>query len=132
MDLRLVMSERATIYSIRVSLAKTLETAVDFRRNKPLPSPVCIGGTDFDIADTNKYLGVLLDNKLVQVLLIYLCVPSSIKWRKAKQLESGTIMGIKSFILNIFNLGKICVKVDKVHTTRSREVETMVSQENLF
>ena len=33
-------------------------------RNKPPTSPVCIGGTDVDIVESYKYLGVVLDNKL--------------------------------------------------------------------
>ena len=36
---------------------------MDFRRNKPLLSSVCIGGTDVDLVDTYKYLGMVLDNK---------------------------------------------------------------------
>lgn len=37
---------------------------MNYRRNKPLPSPVCIGKADADIVDSYKYLGVVLDNKL--------------------------------------------------------------------
>ena len=47
-----------------LNVAKTRELVVDFRRNKPLPSPVCISGTKVDVVDTYKYLGVTLDNKL--------------------------------------------------------------------
>ena len=49
---------------LQLNMAKTKEMVVDFRRNKPLPIPVCIGGTDIDMVDTYKYLGVVLDNKL--------------------------------------------------------------------
>ena len=34
---------------------------VDLRRNKPPPSPVCIGGADINIVDAYKYLGVVLE-----------------------------------------------------------------------
>ncbi|KAK0142225.1 hypothetical protein N1851_020112 [Merluccius polli] len=46
---------------LQLNVAKTREMVVDFRRNKPLPSPVSIGGTDVDMVDTYKYLGVTLD-----------------------------------------------------------------------
>lgn len=48
----------------QLNVAKTREMVVDFRRNKPLPSPVSISGRDVDLVDTYKYLGVTLDNKL--------------------------------------------------------------------
>ena len=47
-----------------MNAAKTKDMVVDVRRNKPLPSPVCIGGTDVDMVDTYKCLSVVLDNKL--------------------------------------------------------------------
>jgi len=47
-----------------LNVAKTKEMVVGFRRNKPLPSPVCISGTDVDLVASYKYLGVTLDNKL--------------------------------------------------------------------
>lgn len=40
------------------------EMVMNYRRNKPLPSPVCIGETDVDIVDSYKYLGAVPDNKL--------------------------------------------------------------------
>ena len=49
---------------LQLNVTKTKEMVVDFRRNKPPPSPVCIGGSDVDIVDSYKYLGVVLDNKL--------------------------------------------------------------------
>ena len=49
---------------MQLNVAKTREMVVDFRRNKPLPSPVCIGGTDVEVVPAYKYLGVTLDNKL--------------------------------------------------------------------
>ncbi|KAK0155347.1 putative RNA-directed DNA polymerase from transposon BS [Merluccius polli] len=47
---------------LQLNVAKTREMVVDFRRNKTLPSPVSIGGTDVDMVDKYKYLGVTLDN----------------------------------------------------------------------
>ena len=49
---------------LQLNVAKTREMVVDFRRNRPPPSLVCIGGTDIDIVDSYKYLAVVLDNKL--------------------------------------------------------------------
>ena len=49
---------------MQLNVAKTREMVVDFRRNKPLLSPVCIGGTDVEVVSAYKYLGVTLDNKL--------------------------------------------------------------------
>ncbi|KAK0148535.1 putative RNA-directed DNA polymerase from transposon BS [Merluccius polli] len=49
---------------LQLNVAKTREMVVDFRRNKTLPSPVSIGGTDVDMVDKYKYLAVTLDNKL--------------------------------------------------------------------
>ena len=49
---------------MQLNVAKTREMVVDFRRNKPLRSPVCIGGTDVEVVSAYKYLGVTLDNKL--------------------------------------------------------------------
>ncbi|KAK0133617.1 hypothetical protein N1851_030848 [Merluccius polli] len=49
---------------LQLNVAKTKEMVVDFRRNKPLPSPVCIGGTDVEMVPAYRYLGVTLDNKL--------------------------------------------------------------------
>ena len=37
---------------------------VDFRRNKPPPSPVPISGTDVELVQTYRCLGIHLDNKL--------------------------------------------------------------------
>ncbi|KAK0132216.1 hypothetical protein N1851_032980 [Merluccius polli] len=34
---------------LQLNVAKTKEMVVDFRRNKPLPSPGCIGGTDVEM-----------------------------------------------------------------------------------
>lgn len=33
-------------------------------RHQLSPSPVCIGGTDVDLVESYKYLGVVLDDKL--------------------------------------------------------------------
>ena len=49
---------------LQLNVVKTREMVVDFRRNKTFPSPVSIGGTDVDMVDKYKYLGVTLDNKL--------------------------------------------------------------------
>ena len=49
---------------LQLNVVKTKEMVVDFRGNKPLLIPVCIGGTDIGIVDSYKYLGVVLDNKL--------------------------------------------------------------------
>jgi len=43
---------------LQLNVAKTKEMVVDFRRNKPLPSPVCIGGTDVEMVPAYRYLGV--------------------------------------------------------------------------
>ena len=48
---------------LQLNVAKSKEMVVDFRRNKPLPSPVCTGGTNTDIVDSYRYLGVALDYK---------------------------------------------------------------------
>ena len=45
---------------LQLNEAKTKEMVVDFRRNKPLSSPVCIGGTDVAIVDSYKWEGLLL------------------------------------------------------------------------
>ena len=45
---------------LQLNKAKTKEMVVDFRRNKPLSSPVCIGGTDVAIVDSYKWEGLLL------------------------------------------------------------------------
>ena len=49
---------------LQLNVVKMKEMVVDYRRNKPTPPPVCIGGTDIDIVDYYKYLGVVLDDKL--------------------------------------------------------------------
>ena len=36
---------------------------VDVRKNEPPPSLVCINGTDVEIVQAYRYLGVYLDNK---------------------------------------------------------------------
>ena len=46
---------------LQLNVAKTKEMAVDFRRNKPSSSPVCIGGTTVEIMQSYKYLGVVLE-----------------------------------------------------------------------
>ena len=46
---------------LQLNVAKTKEMVVDLRRNKPPPSPVCIGGADINIVDAYKYLGVVLE-----------------------------------------------------------------------
>ena len=40
-------------------MKKTMEKLVDFWRNKP----VCIYGTDVEIVQIDRYLGLCLDNK---------------------------------------------------------------------
>ena len=37
---------------LQLDVKKMKEKLVDFRRNKPPPSPVCINGTDVDIFQT--------------------------------------------------------------------------------
>ena len=37
---------------------------MDFKRNKPPPSLVCINGTEVAMVQSYRYLGVHLDNKL--------------------------------------------------------------------
>ncbi|KAM6907107.1 odorant receptor 131-2-like [Xenentodon cancila] len=49
---------------LQLNVSKMREMVVDFRRNKPLPSPVSISGTDVDLVDSYKCLGVTLDNNL--------------------------------------------------------------------
>jgi len=49
---------------LQLNVAKTKEMVVNFRRNKPLPSPVCMGGMDVEMLPAYRYLGVTLDNKL--------------------------------------------------------------------
>ena len=41
-----------------------LKCNTEFRRNKAQLFPVCFGGTDVEIVQSYKYLGVVLDNKL--------------------------------------------------------------------
>ncbi|XP_036949323.1 CMP-N-acetylneuraminate-beta-galactosamide-alpha-2,3-sialyltransferase 1-like [Acanthopagrus latus] len=53
-------------HHLQLNVAKTKEMVMDFRRNKPLHSPVCISGTDVDSVDSYKYLGGMLDDKLEQ------------------------------------------------------------------
>ena len=49
---------------LQLNVVNMKEMVVDFRRNKPPPSPVCIRGTEIDIVDSYKYRSVVLDGKL--------------------------------------------------------------------
>ncbi|TWW54691.1 hypothetical protein D4764_0239290, partial [Takifugu flavidus] len=51
--------------NLQINAGKTKELVVDFRRhNNPLPAPVNILGTDVDVVESYKYLGVYLNNNL--------------------------------------------------------------------
>ncbi|TWW80173.1 hypothetical protein D4764_10G0012030 [Takifugu flavidus] len=51
--------------NLQINAGKTKELVVDFcRRNNPLPAPVNILGTDVDVVESYKYLGVHLNNNL--------------------------------------------------------------------
>ncbi|TWW67512.1 RNA-directed DNA polymerase from mobile element jockey [Takifugu flavidus] len=51
--------------NLQINAGKTKELVVDFRRrNNPLPAPVNIRGTDVDVVESYKYLGVHLNNNL--------------------------------------------------------------------
>ncbi|KAL0188435.1 hypothetical protein M9458_015534, partial [Cirrhinus mrigala] len=47
-----------------LNTSKTKELVLDFRRNSPACTPVSIQGSDIEIVNTFKYLGVHLNNKL--------------------------------------------------------------------
>ena len=47
-----------------LQLTKTKKLVVDFRRQRTRPNPFSINGTEVDIVDEYKYLGVHIDNKL--------------------------------------------------------------------
>ena len=47
-----------------LTVTKTKEMVVDFRRKRTTINPNTIMGQNVELADTYKYLGVLLDNKL--------------------------------------------------------------------
>ncbi|KAM9781174.1 uncharacterized protein ACBT44_022485 [Syngnathus typhle] len=49
---------------LQINSGKTKELVVDFRRRKDPPSPVNIQGTDVEIVDSYKYLGVHMNNEL--------------------------------------------------------------------
>ncbi|KAK7880206.1 hypothetical protein WMY93_033125 [Mugilogobius chulae] len=49
---------------LQLNVSKTKELVVDFRMKRTVPSPIYISGTEVDIVDTYKYLGVHLDHKL--------------------------------------------------------------------
>ena len=49
---------------LQINAGKTKELVVDFRRRKVPPSPVNIQGTDIEIVDSYKYLGVHLNKNL--------------------------------------------------------------------
>ncbi|TWW55977.1 hypothetical protein D4764_09G0010270 [Takifugu flavidus] len=51
--------------NLQINAGKTKELVVDFRRrNNPPPAPVNILGTDVDVVESYKYLGVHLNNNL--------------------------------------------------------------------
>ncbi|TWW74400.1 RNA-directed DNA polymerase from mobile element jockey [Takifugu flavidus] len=51
--------------NLQINAGKTKEVVVDFRRrNNPPPAPVNILGTDVDVVESYKYLGVHLNNNL--------------------------------------------------------------------
>jgi len=47
-----------------LNIAKTKELVVDFRKQPTHPKPVSIRGTEVDIVEEKKYLGVHIDNKM--------------------------------------------------------------------
>ena len=49
---------------LQLNVSKTKELVVDFRRQRTRPNPISINGTEVDIVDHYKYLGVHIDNKL--------------------------------------------------------------------
>ncbi|KAK3570529.1 hypothetical protein QTP86_022076, partial [Hemibagrus guttatus] len=49
---------------LQLNISKTKELVVDFRKQKPPPSPISIMGDEVDIVDNYKYLGIHIDNKL--------------------------------------------------------------------
>ncbi|KAI3362701.1 hypothetical protein L3Q82_001768 [Scortum barcoo] len=49
---------------LQLSVTKTMELVVDFRKQRTRLNAVIIRGTEVDIVDSYKYLGVHLDNKL--------------------------------------------------------------------
>lgn len=57
-----------------LNINKTKDKVIDFRRSKPSPLMTTIKGRHFDIADTHKYLGVVIYNKLsFQLNLLAIC-----------------------------------------------------------
>jgi len=49
---------------LQLSIAKTKELVVDFRKQPTHPKPVSIRGTEADIVEEYKYLGVHIDNNM--------------------------------------------------------------------
>lgn len=49
---------------LQLNVVKTKEILVDFRKNKALPPPVCISGSDMEIVTSYKKLGVHMNDKL--------------------------------------------------------------------
>ena len=49
---------------LQLNIAKTKDMIISFRRTPPSPTPTLIKGTEIEVVDSYKYLGVVLDNKL--------------------------------------------------------------------
>lgn len=49
---------------LQISVTKTKELVIDFRRKKDHLSPVSIHGRDVEIVDSYQYLGIYIDDKL--------------------------------------------------------------------
>jgi len=50
--------------NLQLNITKTKELVVDFRKQRTHPKPVSIRGTEVDIVEEYKYLGVYIDNKM--------------------------------------------------------------------
>jgi len=53
-----------TLSAVSKTQPKTKELVVDFRKQRTRPNPFSINGTEVDIVDEYKYLGVHIENKL--------------------------------------------------------------------
>ena len=48
---------------LELNVPKTKELYIDFRQNTIIPEPIFIKGVEVDRADSQKYLGLIFDNK---------------------------------------------------------------------
>ena len=49
---------------LQLNVSKTKEIVIDFRRIRPTPQPVSIGGVEVEVVKSYKFLGVQIDHKL--------------------------------------------------------------------